>query len=73
MNASGRSTENGGAENRFTDAQHILVHAERSAERLQSSIILEICGPHHRARKVSIWMGRDFCRRSCCTWMAFGR
>ena len=36
MNASGRSTENGGAENRFTDAQHILVHAERSAERIRS-------------------------------------
>src|ERR1700728_1740141 len=36
MNASGRSTENGGAENRFTDAQHILVHADRSAERIRS-------------------------------------
>src|ERR1700728_40951 len=36
MNASGRSTENGGAENRFTDAQHILVHADRSAEKIRS-------------------------------------
>jgi glycogen debranching enzyme len=36
MNTSGRPTESGRAENHSTDAQHILVHAERSAERIRS-------------------------------------
>ena len=33
---SGDSTERGGIENHSTDAQHILVHADRSAERIRS-------------------------------------
>jgi glycogen debranching enzyme len=35
-NLSGESTERGGVENHSTDAQHILVHADRAAERIRS-------------------------------------